>query len=128
MAIRVLLADPDETVLESYQTFLARQGFETRSVTTGRTCIQALQQFAPHVVVLEPERPGGWGIDILNYLRTVVSPPVIVLTRHDIDLSGFPIHEHHVKPYSMFDLSDGIRGAVTIVADGLVDSAGSGVT
>ena len=128
MAIRVLLADPDETVLETYQTFLSRQGFDTRSVTTGGACIQALQQFAPHVLVLEPERLGGWGIDVLNYLRTNESPPVIVLTRHDIDLSGFPIHEHHVKPYSMFDLTDGIRGAATLVTGGMVDSTGPGVS
>jgi hypothetical protein len=44
-------------------------------------------------------------------LCNVESLPVIVLTRHDIDLTGFPIHEHHIKPYSMFDLSAGIRGA-----------------
>jgi DNA-binding response OmpR family regulator len=111
MPIRVLLADPDETVLESYQAFLSRQGFDIRTVTTSDACIEALREFAPHVLVLEPERPGGWGTEILNYLCNVESLPVIVLTRHDIDLTGFPIHEHHIKPYSMFDLSAGIRGA-----------------
>jgi DNA-binding response OmpR family regulator len=115
MPIRVLLADPDESVLESYHAFLSRQGFEIRAVTTSQACIEALRDFGPHVLVLEPERPGGWGTDILDYLRTVDALPVIVLTRHDIELTGVPVHAHYVKPYSMFDLSAGIRGAASAV-------------
>ena len=116
MPIRVLLADPDETVLDSYQVFLARQGFEVRTACTSRACIETLREFAPQVLVLEPERPGGWGTEILDHLRTVDSLPVIVLTRHDIDLTGFPVHSHHVKPYSMFALSAGIRIAAARMA------------
>jgi DNA-binding response OmpR family regulator len=116
MTIRVLLADPDESVLESYQAFLSRQGFKIRTVATTDACIEALREFAPQVLVLEPERPGGWGSEILDYLKTIDSLPVIVLTRHDIDLTGFPVHEHHVKPYSMFELTAGIRGAAAALS------------
>ena len=69
MTIRVLLADPDETLLETYQAFLNRQGFDTCVVTTGESCLAALTTFAPDVLVLEPELAGSWGIRILSYLR-----------------------------------------------------------
>ncbi len=107
------MADPDETLLETYQAFLNRQGFDTCVVTTGESCLAALTTFAPDVLVLEPELAGSWGIRILSYLREQrkTLPAVIVLTRHEEDLSGFTVHAHHLKPYSMHDLAHGIRQA-----------------
>ncbi len=120
MTIRVLLADPDETLLETYQAFLQRQGFEIRGVTTGESCLATLRSFTPHVLVLEPELPGSWGTRILTHLREDCPTPlpvVIVLTRHEVDLGRFRIHTHHLKPYSMHDLATRIREAAATLVD-----------
>ncbi len=79
-----------------------------------------LDSFAPHVLVLEPELPDSWGTRILTHLRdncTGPLPMVIVLTRHEMDLSRYRIHSHHLKPYSMHHLATGIREAAKTLSE-----------
>ncbi len=126
MITRVLLADPDEALLETYQAFLKRQGFDVRAVTDGENCLATLHSFAPHVLVLEPELPGDWGLRILTHLSAACrtsTPLVIVLTRHEMDLRRFRFFAHHLKPYSLHDLAAGIREAASAL--GSIESYGT---
>lgn len=114
MTIRVLIAEPDEPLLESYHDCLSRQGFEIATATTGPECVGLLCEFAPDVLVLEPDLPDGWGNKLLGLMRDdprVPCVPVVVVTRRDHEVSEYPIREYYVNPFSMSRLASAIRTA-----------------
>lgn len=86
MSIRVLIADPDRTLLASYQARLSQEGFEVRTVTNGLDCLDALHAFEPDVLVLEPEMPWGGGDGVLDVMHDVFElplVPVFIITSHE---------------------------------------------
>jgi DNA-binding response OmpR family regulator len=114
MNIRVLLADPDESLLDTYRDCLMRQGFDVATASDGPECMTKLDQWMPDVLVLEPDMPNGWGEKILNRLagRLESNTPVIILTRGEQRASRYPVREYRVKPWSMTALASAIH-AVT---------------
>ena len=46
MCIRVLIADPDEYLLDSYRQYLAQHGFDVVTATTGLDCVERLRNCA----------------------------------------------------------------------------------
>jgi DNA-binding NtrC family response regulator len=77
MAIRVLIADPDRTLLAAYQARLSQEGFEVRTATNGVDCLDALNGFEPDVLVLEPEMPWGGGEGVLDVMHEVFELPLV---------------------------------------------------
>jgi DNA-binding response OmpR family regulator len=61
VSIRVLLADPDESLLSAYHEYLGQDGFEVATVTNGLDCVAQLRRFQPDVLILEPESCPGAG-------------------------------------------------------------------
>jgi DNA-binding response OmpR family regulator len=105
-AIRVLIADPDESLLAEYRGFLSREGFKVVTVLTGLECAARLRERVPDVLVLEPQLPWGGGDGVLAMMREVPDlaiVPVVLLTScrdpHVLDrLAPFPISDYQVKP------------------------------
>jgi DNA-binding response OmpR family regulator len=106
MSIRVLIADPDECLLDNYRSYLEHHDFEVATATTGLECVERLRDFVPDVLVLEPSIPWGWGDGILAMMheeRDIPLIPVVVLT-YGRDrgvlyrLSPFKINDYQVKP------------------------------
>jgi DNA-binding response OmpR family regulator len=108
MTFRILLADTDKGLLDRYREFLSGQGFEVATATTALDCVEQLRTFRPHVLVLEPDLPWGWGEGVIARMREEADlplVPVILLTvRRDKDglcaSRDFPIRACHVKPVS----------------------------
>jgi DNA-binding response OmpR family regulator len=67
--IRVLLADPDESLLAAYRGYLSQDGFEVALATNGLDCLAELRRFQPDVLVMEPALPWGWGDGVLARMR-----------------------------------------------------------
>ena len=114
MTTRVLIADPDEALLDSYRAYLSRKSFEIATATTGRSCLFMLREFRPDVLVLEPDLPGDWGTKLLELMRNdrnVPCVPVVILTRNDHAADQFPVRQSYVKPLSMTRLVETIRQA-----------------
>lgn len=117
MPYRVLIADPDESLVESYRDHLERQGFIVETATNTLDCLEKLQDFAPEVLVLEPCIPGGGGDSILAKMRddaNIPHVPVIVLTYGRDQgvlyrLARFDIQDYRIKPLSPKRLEERIR-------------------
>jgi DNA-binding response OmpR family regulator len=115
--IRVLIADPDESLLAGYSEFLSQDGFEVFTASSGLRCIDRLDECNPHVLVLEPQLPWGGGDGVLAMMRRVpdlAAVPVMVLTscRDPLVLdrvAPFPISDYHVKPLAPDRLAKRIR-------------------
>ena len=117
MAIRVLIADPDPTLLASYEARLSQEGLEVRTVRNGLDCLDALHTFEPDVLVLEPEMPWGGGEGVLDVMHDVYElplVPVFVITSHEtfarLNLRQFPLVTHmQTKPVGPDELVRLIR-------------------
>ncbi len=117
MPVRVLIADPDEYLLDSYRGYLEQHGFAVLTATTGLECVQRLRDSGPDVLVLEPSIPWGWGDGVLAMMHEesdVPSLPVIVLT-YGCDrsvlyrLAPYRIDDYQVKPMRPRQLAELIR-------------------
>ncbi len=114
---RVLLADPDEQLLDEYCRGLRDGGFEVETAIDALTCVELMKQFDPDLLVLEPMIPWGQGEGILSYMREeadVPLVPVIVLTcgtdlLEEYQLPRFPVLERHQKPLSTAALLASVR-------------------
>ena len=115
MSIRVLLADPEEMLLDIYRDFLAQDGFEVETAPTGQDCLSKLRDWKPDALVLEPDMPNDWGeqiLDEVNQHPQMRRVPTLILTRRDHKVVSYPVYEYHVKPVSMAELASSIRAAV----------------
>jgi DNA-binding response OmpR family regulator len=104
--IRVLMADPDESLQPVYRGPLAQEGFEVVPASSGLECVARLRERAPDVLVLEPQLPWGGGDGVLAMMGEVpqlATVPVMVLTScRDPQVlnrvARFPISDYHLKP------------------------------
>jgi DNA-binding response OmpR family regulator len=117
MSVRVLIADPDEYLLDNYRDYLEQHGFEVATATTGLECVAKLRECAPDVLVLEPSIPWGWGDGVLAMMheeRDIPLAAVIVLT-YGRDrgvlyrLAPFKIDDYQIKPLRPKRLAERIR-------------------
>lgn len=104
--IRVLMADPDESLHPVYRETLLREGFEVVTALSGLECVAELRERIPDVLVLEPQLPWGGGEGVLALMGEIPDlavVPVMVLTScrdpHVLDrVARFPISDYQVKP------------------------------
>jgi DNA-binding response OmpR family regulator len=83
MAPVILLAERDEVLSASYETFLVAEGFRVVVTTTALGCLEVLRRSPPRLLVLDPELLWGGGMGILAVLaedRELSVVPVLVLT------------------------------------------------
>jgi DNA-binding response OmpR family regulator len=114
---KVLLADPDESLLTLYRAFLVNDRFTVETATSGLECVEKLRSFAPDVLVLEPELPWGRGEGVLARMHQETDlprVPVVVLS-HRLDsvrlnaMNEFDVSAYYVKPLSAKDLGECLR-------------------
>lgn len=115
--IRVLMADPDESLPSVYRAALSRDGFELVTALNGLECVARLRERVPDVLVLEPRMPWGGGDGVLAMMGEdpdLAIIPVMVLTAcrdpHVLKSVGrFPISDYHVKPLAPDRLAGRLR-------------------
>ena len=115
--IRVLMADPDESLHSVYREPLSQDGFEVITALSGLECVARLRERTPDVLVLEPQLPWGGGDGVLAMMGEIpalATVPVLVLTscRDPQVLEGvsrFPISDYQVKPLTPDQLVGRLR-------------------
>ncbi len=125
MSVRVLIADPDEYLIDNYRDYLEQHGCEVATAKTGVECIEKLRGFLPDVLILEPSIPWGGGDGVLAVMHEepdVSSVPVIALT-YGRDrgvlyrLAPFKINDYQIKPLSAKRLAQRIRSIIACNRD-----------
>lgn len=114
--IRVLIADPDESLLEIYRDRLP-DDFDVMTAASEPACIARLNEGVPDVLVLEPQLPFGGGEGVLAMMQAaprLANVPVMVLTscRDPTVLrsvASFPIRAYYVKPLKVDGLAMKLR-------------------
>jgi DNA-binding response OmpR family regulator len=115
--IRVLMADPDESLQQMYREALLQEGFEAIAAASGLQCVARLRERVPDVLVLEPLLPWGGGDGVLAMMGEIpglAMVPVLVLTAcrtpHILEgVSRFPISDYQIKPLTSARLAERLR-------------------
>lgn len=103
---KILLVDDDRSLADLVQYALQRAGFEVLIVHTGRDALDAVQEQAIDLVVLDVHLPDLNGFAVLSALRTLVNVPVVMLTGSTRDETGVARRDDRpddylVKPFSV---------------------------
>jgi carbon storage regulator CsrA len=114
MSIRLLIADPNEYLLDLYRDYLSQHGFKVETATNGLDCAKKLREFTPDILVLEPMMPWGGGDGVLALMHrelNISDVPVMILT-YGCDpsvlynISPYPISDYQKKPMSPKQLAE----------------------
>jgi DNA-binding response OmpR family regulator len=83
LAIDILIAEDEPSILESLDFILRRAGWTISSVTDGDAVLGAVQRLQPRMVVLDVMLPKRSGFDVLKQIRAnadLRAMPVLILT------------------------------------------------
>ncbi|WEK06067.1 MAG: response regulator [Candidatus Devosia phytovorans] len=83
MAIDILIAEDEPSILESLDFILRRAGWSISSVTDGDAALDAVRRLKPRVLVLDVMLPKRSGFDVLKQIRAGSDTrglPVLILT------------------------------------------------
>ena len=117
LAIDILIAEDEPSILESLDFILRRAGWSIGSVTDGDAVIEGVRRLKPRMLVLDVMLPKRSGFDILKHLRADAETenlPVLILTAkgqqqdrriaEELGANGFV-----TKPYSNAEVVGAVR-------------------
>lgn len=108
--VRLLLVDDEPHILQFLELGLKNEGFEVLTAQDGFSAIDLLQDYKPHVVILDIMMPGINGFEVCRRLREEGrDTAVIMLTAKDeVDdrVRGLSLgaDDYMVKPFSFEEL------------------------
>jgi two-component system OmpR family response regulator len=125
MAVDVLIAEDEPSILESLDFILRRAGFSIASVTDGDAALAAVRRDRPRLVVLDVMLPRRSGFEVLKQIRADAATrdlPVLILTAkgqsqdrrtaEELGASSFV-----TKPYANADVVGTVRRLLAGDAD-----------
>lgn len=83
MAIDILIAEDEPSILESLDFILRRAGWTISAVTDGDAVIEAVRRLRPRMLVLDVMLPKRSGFEVLKQIRADADTqalPVLILT------------------------------------------------
>jgi two-component system, OmpR family, response regulator len=83
LALDILIAEDEPSILESLDFILKRAGWSIESVTDGEAVLTALRRLKPRLVVLDVMLPKRSGFEVLKQIRADAATrdlPVLILT------------------------------------------------
>ena len=83
LAVDVLIAEDEPSILESLDFILRRAGWTISAVTDGEAALEAVRRLKPRVLVLDVMLPKRSGFEVLKQIRADVEShalPVLILT------------------------------------------------
>lgn len=117
MAVDVLIAEDEPSILESLDFILRRVGLSIESVTDGDAALAAIRRERPRVVVLDVMLPKRSGFEVLKQIRADALThdlPVLILTAkgqaqdrqtaEELGASSFV-----TKPYANAEVVDAVQ-------------------
>ncbi len=107
--IKILLVDDEPNILQFLELGLQNEGFEVKSALDGISAVTLMNEFQPHVVILDVMMPGMDGFEVCRMIKKTGNVAVIMLTaRDDVDdrVKGLNLgaDDYMVKPFSFAEL------------------------
>jgi DNA-binding response OmpR family regulator len=117
LAIDILIAEDEPSILESLDFILRRAGWTISSVTDGEAVLDGVRRLQPRVLVLDVMLPKRSGFDVLKTIRASADTrllPVLILTakgqQQDKRIAEeLGANEFVTKPYANADVVGAVR-------------------
>jgi DNA-binding response OmpR family regulator len=125
LAIDILIAEDEPSILEALDFVLKRAGWTISAVMDGDAVMDAVRRQRPRVLVLDIMLPKRSGFEVLKQIRadrTTADLPVLVLTakgqQQDRRIAEeLGANKFVTKPYSNADVVDAVRSLLGAPAD-----------
>jgi two-component system KDP operon response regulator KdpE len=123
--VRILVVDDEMAVRSVLRTSLESTGYHIREAVNGKSGIQEVSHFHPHLVILDLGLPDMNGMEVLKELRKWTRVPVIILTVTDdeqvkVNLLDHGADDYLTKPFGTKELQARVRVALRNV--GLIEA------
>jgi DNA-binding response OmpR family regulator len=105
----LLLVDDDLALLSVLERRFAREGFDTRTASSGAAALAALERGWPALAVVDLMMPGMDGMELARRIKRLADLPIVVLSAVDADaskvaaLSEFA-EDYVTKPFNFEEL------------------------
>jgi DNA-binding response OmpR family regulator len=114
---KVLLVEDERSIAEPFARALARAGFQTVAVGTGREAISLVAASPPDVILLDLALPDVDGRDVCRQIRRTADIPIIMLTASGTvtdRVVGLEIgaDDYVVKPFAIGEVIARIRAVL----------------
>jgi DNA-binding response OmpR family regulator len=114
VAIRILVVDDEEVIVDLISTGLRYEGFSVAVATDGQAALAQAASFRPHLVVLDWMLPGLDGLVVCQRLRAQSDVAILMLTaKGELDdrVAGLEggADDYLVKPFKFQELLARIR-------------------
>lgn len=114
---RVLIAEDEETIVESLCFLMEKEGYEVSVATNGQTAITMIARDIPDMVLLDVMMPGCDGFEVVRAVRAdprTKSIPIMMLTaktrevdrRKGLELG---VDDFVTKPFSTRDVVSRVK-------------------
>ena len=117
---RILVVDDEAEVCNALKDFLSLKEYEVETALDGPTALKKVEEFNPHIVLLDIIMPGMGGIDVLSSIKNIDPKIGIVMTtavadeeiaRRTIQLGAYdyilkPIDLNHLETVLMVKMID----------------------
>lgn len=114
---RLLIVDDEESVLKMLKDVLSSEGYEVHVAGDATKGLLEVEEFHPHVVVMDIRMPGMDGLEALKLLKKQLKPPVVVLmtafaaTEIAITAIKEGAYDYIIKPFNIDNLLEIIKKA-----------------
>ncbi|NEW09749.1 response regulator transcription factor [Paenibacillus sp. SYP-B3998] len=107
--VKVLLIEDDDIIGEMICMYLSEEGFEVLRTHNGQDGVSALNEFEPHLILLDLMLPDFEGTNLCNTLRKVTEVPIIIISSNakvseKIEAFTVGADDYLCKPFSMHEL------------------------
>lgn len=115
--MNILVVEDEPKLADVLRTYLEAAGYAVRWVDNGLQVMDAVHEWAPHLVLLDLMLPGRDGLDVCRDIRAQTSIPIIMVTARteEIDrLLGLELgaDDYICKPYSPREVVARVRAVL----------------
>jgi len=82
---KVLVVEDEVEVCDALKTFLSLKKYEVETALDGATALKKIENFKPHIVLLDIKMPGMSGIDVLKEIRKINPEIGIIMVTAIVD-------------------------------------------
>lgn len=123
--IRILLIDDEQAIRNIVRMSLEANGYQIAMAINGKSGIEKVSEFHPHLILLDLGLPDINGLEVLKELRKWTRVPIIILTVTDqeqvkVQLLDAGADDYLTKPFGANELLARVRVALRNV--GLIEA------
>lgn len=121
---KILIIDDDQSLLDSLEEILSREGFACSAQSDGRDVLKRVAEESPDLVILDLVLPDADGLEICRDLRARTTVPVLILSARDEETDkvlglGMGADDYLAKPFGSRELVARVKAVLRRYRSGL---------